>query len=94
MTKKTFIILLTIEVFLAMIAMGLMLSDLGAYCYLVAAVLFTVVLTPFFIKLKKTEDEAKKNIIRRNILLVMLLPIAIALVLFVLVVIALALAIG
>lgn len=78
MKQKPFIIILVFEVLVDMIAMGLLLSDLGAYCYLVAAVLFTIVLTPFFLVMKATQDEAKKAKIRRNILLVMLIPAAIA----------------
>ena len=78
MKKESFIVLLIVELLAGMVAMGLLLSDLGAYCYLVAAVLFTVVLTPFFMVLKKTEDQVKKTKIRRNILLVMLTPTVIA----------------
>ena len=79
MKKASFILLFTLELIWAMIAMGLLMSDLGAICYLIAAVIFTVVLTPLFIKLKKTEDEEKKGKIRRNILLLLLIPIVIAL---------------
>ena len=79
MKKASFILLFTLELIWAMIAMGLLMSDLGAICYLIAAVIFTVVLTPFFIKLKKTEDEEKKGKIRRNILLLLLIPILFAL---------------
>ena len=59
MKKVPFIVLLSIETFFAMISMGLLLSDMQELSYLVAAALFTVVLTPFFLKLRKTEDEAK-----------------------------------
>jgi hypothetical protein len=79
MKKASFILLFTLELIWAMIAMGLLMSDLGAICYLIAAVIFTVVLTPFFIKLKKTDDEVKKGKIRRNILLLLLIPILFAL---------------
>ena len=79
MKKASFILLFTLELIWAMIAMGLLMSDLGAICYLIAAVIFAVVLTPFFIKLKKTEDEEKKGKIRRNILLLLLIPIIFAL---------------
>ena len=72
MKKASFVLLFTLELIWAMIAMGLLMSDLGAICYLIAAVIFAVVLTPFFIRLKKTEDEAKKGKIRRNILLLLL----------------------
>ena len=79
MKKASFVLLFTLELIWAMIAMGLLMSDLGAICYLIAAVIFTVVLTPFFIKLKKTDDEVKKGKIRRNILLLLLIPILFAL---------------
>ena len=79
MKKSSFILLFTLELIWAMIAMGLLMSDLGAICYLIAAVIFTVVLTPFFIQLKKTDDEVKKGKIRRNILLLLLIPIIFAL---------------
>ena len=79
MKKASFILLFTLELIWAMIAMGLLMSDLGAICYLIAAVIFAVVLTPFFIKLKRTEDEEKKGKIRRNILLLLLIPIIFAL---------------
>ena len=94
MKKVTFIILFSAELFVAMVAMGLLMSNLGAICYLIAAVVFAIALTPFFIKLKKTEDEAKKEKIRRNILLVLLTPIAIALIVVILVIIGLFIVIG
>lgn len=80
MEKKPFYILLIFELFADMIAMGLLFSDLGALIYLIAAVLFALVLTPFFICLAKAKDEARKARIRRNMLLVMLIPAAIAIV--------------
>lgn len=89
MKKETFLFLLITELIVAMLAMGLLMSDLGALCYLVAAAIFAVVLTPFFRKLKKTEDEAQKAKIRRNILLVMTIPIVIALAAVITVVVAL-----
>lgn len=79
MKKGTFIVLLVLELFGDMLAMGLLLNSIGAYCYLVAAVLFALVLTPFFLALKKTEEEEKKRKIRRNMFLVMLIPMGVAL---------------
>lgn len=94
MKKAPFIFLLTIELVLGMISMGLLLAELGAICYLIAAVIFAAVLTPFFIKLKKTEDEEKKAKIRRNALLIMLTPIAIALLVVIATVVILIIGIG
>ena len=89
MKKDTFIVLMVIEGFFALIAMGLLFSDMGAIIYLYAAVAFSGVLAPFAIRLKKEEDEAKKRKIRRNMALILLLPIAAGLIAIVLVVIAL-----
>ena len=77
MKKTPFIVIFTLELLAALIAAGLLLSNMGALCYPVAAGVYAFVLTPFFLKLRKTE-EAKKAKIRRNILLILLIPIAIA----------------
>ena len=53
MKKDAFIVWLTVELLMGMACMGLLLNSLGAWCYLIAAVIFAAVLTPFFIKLKK-----------------------------------------
>lgn len=89
MKKDTFIVLMVIEGFFALIAMGLLFSDMGAIIYLYAAVVFSVVLSPFAICLKKETDEAKKRKIRRNMALILLLPIVAGLIAIALVVIAL-----
>lgn len=89
MKKVPFCILLTIELLVGLIAMGLLLSNIGAFSYLVAGVVFAAALTPFFLKLKKTEEEAQKAKIRRNMFLVMLLPIAAAMVAVIVVVVSL-----
>jgi 4-hydroxybenzoate polyprenyltransferase len=89
MKKEPFVIFLIVALLLAMIAMGLLLSDIGAWCYLVAVLFFAVVLSPFFIRLKKAEDETKKAKIRRNMLLVLLIPIVIAILVIVTVVVSL-----
>lgn len=70
--------LLIAELLVSLIAMGLLLANLGVFSYLIGAAVFGAVLTPFFLKLKKTADESQKAKIRRNMLLVMLLPIVIA----------------
>ena len=80
---------MAVEGFFAMAAMGLLFSDMGAIIYLFAAVGFSAVLAPFAIRLKKEPDEAKKRKIRRNMALVLLIPIAAAIVAIALVVTAL-----
>ena len=77
--KETFGPLMGLEITLAMISMGLLFSDVGALIYLISAALFATVLAPFYLKLKKTEDEAKKRKIRLRMFLIMLIPIAVAL---------------
>ena len=89
MKKDTFIVLMVIESFFALIAMGLLFSDMGAIIYLYASVVFSVVLAPFAICLKKETDEAKKRKIRRTMALILLIPIAAGLIAIALVVIAL-----
>lgn len=78
MKKTPFIILLVIELFAGLMAMGLLFSDAGALIYLIAAVVFAAVLIPFFVCLRNAADETRKAKIRRNIFLVMLIPIAAA----------------
>ena len=80
MKKTTFTILLIIEIIAGLIAVGLLLSDLGALSYLIGIAIFAVVLLPFFMRLKKENDESRKEKIRRNIFLVMLTPMVIALI--------------
>jgi hypothetical protein len=89
MKKDTFIAVFIVEVVVALIAMGMMFSEVGAVIYLISLALFGAVLSPFFVRLKKTEDEEKKRKIRRNIVLVLLTPIVAAAVLIVVVVAAL-----
>lgn len=88
MKKTPFIILLSIELFADLIAMGLMFSDVGALIYLIAAVIFAAVLVPFFVCLKSETDELKKRKIRRNMLLIMLIPAVVAIVIVIAVVAA------
>ena len=89
MSRNTFFLSMAVEGFFAMAAMGLLFSDMGAIIYLFAAVGFSAVLAPFAIRLKKEPDEAKKRKIRRNMALVLLIPIVIAAVAVALVVAAL-----
>ena len=78
MTKNSFISLMVIEGFFSLVSMGLLCSDLGAVIYPISLAVFAVVLAPFFLWLKKTEDEAKKRKIRLYMVLLLLLPIVVA----------------
>lgn len=89
MSKKVFVIFMPLEFLAALISAALLFSDVGALIYLIAAAVFCAVLAPFFIRLKKEQDEAKKRKIRRNMVLILLLPIFAALAAIALVVIAL-----
>ena len=89
MKKTPFIILIAIEIIAGLIAVGLLLSDLGVFSYLLGIAVFALVLFPFFIRLKKENDESKKEKIRRNMLLVMLIPSVIAVIAIAYVVVAL-----
>ena len=80
MTKSTFIALMIIETVFALISMGLLFSDVGAMIYPISMAIFAVVLAPFWLWLKKTQDEAKKRKIRLGMVLIMLIPIAVAVV--------------
>ena len=86
MTKDMFTFLMGVTTIIALIAMGLLFSDVGALIYPISLALFAAVQAPFFIRLKKEQDEAKKRKIRRNMVLIMLVPIAVALVAIVVVV--------
>ena len=90
MKRTPFIVLLIIEIIASLISTGLLLSDYGVYSYLFGIVVFTLVLCPFFFCLKKEDNEVKKEKIRRNMLLVMLIPSIIAIVIVAYVVVALA----
>ena len=89
MKKDMFILLFIIEFFVALVMMGLMFSDLGAVIYLIASAVFAVVLSPFFIKLKRETEEAKKQKLRRNILILLFVPTLVALAVVAYVVVAL-----
>ena len=89
MTKDMFTFLMGFTTILALIAMGLLFSDVGALIYPISLALFAAVQAPFFIRLKKTEDEAKKGKLRLIMVLIMLVPIVVALVAIIAVVAAL-----
>lgn len=89
MKKDTFIAVMITESIVALVSMGLLFSDMGAVIYLIALAVFAAVLAPFFIRLRKEPDEAKKRKIRRNMALVLLIPIAVAAVAVAVVVISL-----
>ena len=80
MTKSTFIALMIVESLMALISMGLLFSDVGAAIYPVSLAIFAVVLAPFGLWLKKTDEEAKKRKIRLWMVLIMLIPILAAMV--------------
>ena len=89
MKKETFIAVMTTEGIVALVSMGLLFSDVGAVIYLIALAVFAAVLAPFFVRLKKESDEEKKRKIRRNMALILLVPIVAAVVAIALVVIGL-----
>ena len=94
MNRNMFIFVMVFEAFFALAAMGLLFSDVGALIYPISLAIFAAVLAPFYLRLKKAEDEEKKREIRRNIALVMLLPIIAGLVAIVMVAVALMLLFG
>ena len=86
MTKDMFTFLMGVATIVALISMGLLFSDVGAMIYPISLAIFAAVQAPFFIRLKREPEEAKKRKIRRTMVLIMLLPIAVAVVAVVLVV--------
>ena len=89
MNRNTFIFSFAFESFFAFAAIGLLFNNVGSIVYLYALLALSAVLAPFFIRLKKEPDEAKKMKIRRNIALIMLLPIIAGVIAIAVVVIAL-----
>lgn len=89
MKHNTFIVTMVIEGFFALVSMGLLFPDMGALIYPISFLLFAVVLAPFFICLRRTSDQETKRKIRRNIALVLLIPIVVALAMIALIIIAL-----
>ena len=89
MKKIPFVILMVIELLAALLAAGMLFADLGAVIYLIAILVYAAVLAPFFVRMKKTAEEEKKKKIRRNILLIPLIPIGVAIAMMVIVIVSL-----
>ena len=89
MKKIPFVILMVIELLAALLAAGMLFADLGAVIYLIAILVYAAVLAPFFVRMKKTAEEEKKKKIRRNILLLPLIPIGVAIAMMVIVIVSL-----
>ena len=89
MKQNTCIGVMVIESTFALISMGLLFSDIGTVIYPISLLIFAAVLAPFYIRLREESDEAKKRKIRRNMALVLLIPIVIAVVMVAVVVTAL-----
>ena len=64
MSREIFLILMPLEFLAALVGAAMVFPDIGAVIYLIAAALFVAVLYPFYRRLKKEEDEAKKRKIR------------------------------
>ena len=90
MTKDMFTFLMGLTTIIALIAMGLLFSDVGAWIYPISLALFAAVLAPFVLWLKKTPEESKKRKIRVGMVLLMLLPMIVAIALVTAVVVMLA----
>ena len=75
MSREIFLILMPLEFLAALVGAAMVFPDIGAVIYLIAAALFVAVLYPFYRRLKKVEDEAKKRKIRRTMSLLLLIPI-------------------
>ena len=89
MKKDTFVVVMIIEGLAALVSMGLLFSDVGALIYPISLAIFAAVLAPFYLGLKRAEEEAKKRKIRLWMAMIMLIPIVVAIVAVVLVVTAL-----
>ena len=89
MKKNTFIGVMVIELAFGLVSMGLLFSDVGALIYPISLALFAAVLSPFYLRLRKTADEGKKRKLRLWMGLVMLIPIVVAIAAVAMVVIAL-----
>ena len=89
MKKTQFIILLILEIITGLIGIGLLLSNLGIFGYLLGILIFSAILYPFYRRIKKENDEAEKEKIRRKALLVMLIPTALVILAIMYVVISL-----
>ena len=74
MKKGTFIPVMIAEVLADLIAMGLLFSDVGALIYPISLALFAAVLAPFYLRMQKEPEEAKKRKLRLWMVLIMLIP--------------------
>ena len=61
MKKETFVLVMIVEGFAALVSMGLLFSDVGALIYPISLAIFAAVEFPFYWRLKRTEEEAKKR---------------------------------
>ena len=86
--------MLAVALVFALISMGLLFSDVGALIYPISLLIFAVVLAPFFLWLKRTDEEKKKRKIRLLMFLIMLIPTVVAIAAIAMVVIALAMYYG
>ena len=89
MNRNTLIFLLFFEGFFALASMGLLFSDVGALIYPISLAIFALVLAPFYLRLRREPEEAKRRKIRRNMALLLLLPIVAALAAIIFVVVSL-----
>ena len=74
MKKETFIPVMIAEVLADLVSMGLLFSDIGALIYPISLALFAAVLAPFYLRMKKEPEEAKKRKLRQWMVLIMLIP--------------------
>ena len=78
MKKETFIPVMIAEVLADLVSMGLLFSDVGALIYPISLALFAAVLAPFYLRMKKEPEEAKKRKLRLWMVLIMLIPMLVA----------------
>ena len=78
MKKETFIPVMIAEVLADLVSMGLLFSDVGALIYPISLAIFAAVLAPFYLRMKKDPEEAKKRKLRLWRVLIMLIPMLVA----------------
>ena len=78
MKKETFIPVMIAEVLADLVSMGLLFSEIGALIYPISLALFAAVLAPFYLRMKKEPEEAKKRKLRLWMVLIMLIPMLVA----------------
>lgn len=74
MKKGTFVPVMIAEVLADLVSMGLLFSDVGALIYPISLAIFAAVLAPFYLRMKKEPEEAKKRKLRLGMVLIMLIP--------------------